>query len=119
MSETGYAPDQPVALGPLYQRPLKARPVLKWLFGVPGYFFPYQALYLVMAALTWLFLTPDRAQMKELSLDWMGLILLRNAVILAAMVSIWHGWLYVRKAQGTQYKYDSNWLAVDNSTFLF
>lgn len=119
MSETGYVPDRPTALGPLYQKPVKLRAVLKWLFGVPGYFIPHQVSYLGIAALSWFFLTPDRTQMKELSLDWVGLILLRNAVILAVVMSLWHGWLYVRKAQGTRYKYDSNWLAVNDSTFLF
>lgn len=119
MSEAGYTPEKPIALGPLYQRPFKPLAFLKWLFGVPGYFVPYQALFFGIAAVCWFWLTPDASQMRDLSYGWIGLILLRNAALLITAIALCHWWLYIRKGQGTQYKYNSDWPAARDSTFLF
>ena len=39
--------------------------VLKWLFGFPGFLWPWNTMYLGIAALTWFFLTPPLASMRS------------------------------------------------------
>ncbi len=39
--------------------------------------------------------------------------------LILAVAGAWHLWLYVRKAQGSDWKYTSKWLARDNPVFLF
>ena len=84
-----------------------------------GYLWPWNTLYAAMALLTWLFLTPDFAKMSTFAVGWISIIFFRNLMLIALYVSAWHLRLYVRRAQGTDYKYDRRWLATNNPTFLF
>ncbi|WP_159014770.1 sterol desaturase family protein [Acidisoma sp. S159] len=104
----------PVAIWP--PRPVAA---LKFLFAYPGYLYPWNALYLGIAAITWFLLTPDLSRMETLKPSWMLLILARNAVILFLFVGAWHLRLYIQKSQGQDYKYHPRWPATGNQTFLF
>jgi sterol desaturase/sphingolipid hydroxylase (fatty acid hydroxylase superfamily) len=97
-------------------RPLAA---LKVFFGFPGYLYPWNALYLLIAAITWFWLTPDLAAMRHLRVSWIALILARNAGLLFLVAGSWHLRLYMRKAQGQDFKYHPRWPAKDNSVFLF
>ena len=115
-----YRPEPSIQGGhPLFQWPPQPVAIFKWLFGFPGYLWPWPALFIGLAVVVWLFLTPDPAQMKNFSVNWIAWLLVRNLALLVAFVSVWHVWLYVRKAQGTDYKFNSRWLSVDNPTFLF
>jgi sterol desaturase/sphingolipid hydroxylase (fatty acid hydroxylase superfamily) len=116
---SGYRPEQPVSVSPVFNWPPQPVTILKFLFGFPGYFWPYQALFAALALVTWLYLTPDMDRMKSFSADWIALLFARNLMLLIAFVSAWHVRLYTLKAQGTDYKYSNRWLSVDNPTFLF
>jgi sterol desaturase/sphingolipid hydroxylase (fatty acid hydroxylase superfamily) len=109
----------PIEMAPLYRWPPQPAALLKWLFGFPSYFWPWQALFIFTAWLSWRFLAPDTATMKSLSAGWIALILLHNLLLLITFVSLWHVWLYARKSQDIQYKYNSRWLSVGESPFLF
>jgi sterol desaturase/sphingolipid hydroxylase (fatty acid hydroxylase superfamily) len=115
----GYRPALPIRLGPLHQRPLRILALTKWMFGFPGYLWPWQAFFIGAAALSWYFLTPDLAKMKDFSINWLGVLLIRNCTILIVFTGLWHLRLYVQKAQGVDYKYNSRWLSADDPTFLF
>jgi len=116
----GFRPERdPRAPHPVFQWPVKPQAVLKWLFGFPGLLWPVQAVLIGISFLTWRFLTPDTQTLRHFSADWVGFLFIRNVLLLTAFVSIWHFWLYVRKAQGSQYKYNANWLATDDPVFLF
>lgn len=104
---------------PMFAWPPKPLAVLKWLFGFPGYLWPWNALYLGLAVLTWQFLTPALATMQTLEVGWIALILGRNVALTALIVGGWHLYFYILKRQGTDYKYTSRPLATDNSSFLF
>jgi sterol desaturase/sphingolipid hydroxylase (fatty acid hydroxylase superfamily) len=73
----------------------------------------------VIAVLTWLFLTPDFARMKNLEVGWIAIIFARNLGLIFLVAGAWHLRLYVQRAQGTDYKYNGRWLATDNPVFLF
>jgi sterol desaturase/sphingolipid hydroxylase (fatty acid hydroxylase superfamily) len=104
---------------PVFIWPARPLAAVKWLFGYPGYLFPWQVTYAAIATITWLYLTPTMATMKSMDPAWIAFIFVRNLGLLTLIVSAWHIRLYVQKAQGTDYKYSGRWLARDNPTFLF
>jgi sterol desaturase/sphingolipid hydroxylase (fatty acid hydroxylase superfamily) len=92
---------------------------LKWVFGYPGFFLPWGLFYMAVPALTWVYLTPSLETMKTFAPGWIAFITLRNLVLIMLWTGVWHIWLYVKKAQGTDWKHSSRWLARDNRLFLF
>ena len=116
-------PDAP----PLFQKPWRFKAAFKHLFGKDGYLSGWNLLYALLASVSWMYLTPstvkDAIASDTLGLSlqpgWIGLIYLRNALLLLAFAGGFHLHLYMRKAQGTTYKYMDKWLATDDKKFLF
>jgi sterol desaturase/sphingolipid hydroxylase (fatty acid hydroxylase superfamily) len=106
-------------VAPPFMWPPQPRVLLKWLLGFPGYFWPVQAIFLGLALVSWLCLTPDMGGMKSFSVSWLMLLLIRNLALLTAFAGGLHAWLYTKKAQGVEYKYNSKWLTITDSCFLF
>src|SRR5437588_4809772 len=104
---------------PVFVWPPQPRNFAKWFFGYPGYLWPWNTTYAVVASLTLVYLTPDLASMKTFQFGWIAFIFVRNLIFLVLIVSAWHLLLYVRRVQGTDYKYSDRWLAKGNPTFLF
>jgi sterol desaturase/sphingolipid hydroxylase (fatty acid hydroxylase superfamily) len=96
--------------------PPRIKGLVAWL---PGYLFPWGVVYGVMAVLVWLLLTPSIERMSTLSLDWVALILVRNAGLLTLIVGLQHVWLYSRRSQDTAFKYNRTWPDRPNPTFTF
>lgn len=116
---TDWMPPEPAALPPIFVWPPKPVGFLKFMFGFPGYLWPWATIYFAISLATWFWLTPDPSVARELSMSWIWPILLRNALLVLAVTSVWHIPLYVRKTQGTRFKYNARWLARDNPNFLF
>jgi sterol desaturase/sphingolipid hydroxylase (fatty acid hydroxylase superfamily) len=114
-----WAPRNPVSYGPAFDWPPRPRALLKWFFGFPGYFLPWNVLYAVAAILIWTFLTPPLEAMRSLSADWIGVVLARNFALTLLVYGAWHLWLYVWRRQGTSFKYNRQWPKADSSVFLF
>ena len=114
-----WRPADRLSAPPIYNWPPRPSPMLRWLFGVPGYLFPWNALYAAIATLTWLLLTPGVARLKTLAPDWIGLVLLRNLALVLAVYGAWHFRLYIQRRQGTEYKYNPRWPSADSDAFLF
>jgi sterol desaturase/sphingolipid hydroxylase (fatty acid hydroxylase superfamily) len=114
-----WRPPEPLRPPPLFVWPPRPAAFLRWLFGYPGYLWPWNTAYAVIATATWLFLTPDFARMKSFEPGWVAAIFGRNLALLVLIVGAWHLRLYVQKAQGMEYKYSGRWLAKGSSAFLF
>src|SRR5579884_2153679 len=95
----------PIVPPPLFVWPWRPVAFLKWVFGFPGYLWPWNALYLPIAVATWYWLTPDLVAMRTIHAWWIAAILLRNALLILAVAGVWHLRLYVHRAQGTEFKY--------------
>ncbi len=96
--------------------PVSLRGILAWL---PGYLFPWTAVYTALSVFVFWFLTPDVTRMQEVAPDWILLILLRNYGLLIAVVGAQHYWFYFRKGQGTAFKYNKRWPQARNPAFTF
>jgi sterol desaturase/sphingolipid hydroxylase (fatty acid hydroxylase superfamily) len=114
-----WRPPYRLELPPIFAWPPKPLAVVKWLFGFPGYVWPWNTLYLGIAVLTWYLLTPDLATMQTLEAGWIALILARNAAMTFLIVGAWHLYFYILKRQGTDYRYTDKPLARNSDTFLF
>ena len=101
---------------PLFIWPLKPVEILKWLY---HYLFPWNLIYMAIAALTWFFIQPDLSQSVELRADWILYIFVRNQALLIVIVSVWHIRLWSQKSQGLQYKYTSDWMGIGKRKFLW
>ncbi len=112
-----YTPDDPIAYAPLFVWPPRLRALARWLFGWPGYLWPYNALYLMVAVGVWYLATPSTATMSTWGIGWVTVILVRNAALLVLWYGIFHVRLYVRKAQDTRFKYNGRFPAARSDRF--
>ena len=78
--------------------PPKVMGIVRWL---PKYVFPWLVAYAALSVVVFLFLTPSVERMQSFSLDWIGLIFLRNLGLHIAIVGAQHYWLYTKQKQGT------------------
>ena len=108
-------PSLPVP-GPLFYGPWKPLVILKHLWNV---IWPYNLIYAAVAFVSWLYLTPSLATTARFGFGWIALLYLRNALLLTLIAGGLHLWLYVRRTQGTRFKYSNKWLASRDPKFSF
>ena len=96
------------------------RPLQTWKFvtGNPGYLFPWNIMFCVVAAATWLYTQPELSQMAEFRVGWIVQLYLRNVALLTVFTGGLHLWLYTFKGQDDQYKYNSRWPVEKSPRFL-
>ena len=92
---------------------------LKWLFGFPGYLWPWNTVYIGIALVTWFLLTPALASMQTFEVWWIALILGRNLGLTILVYGAWHLYFYIVKGQGTDFKYSTRPQATSNKAFTF
>ena len=114
-----WRPGAPITLAPINKWPPHPVSILKWCFGNPGYIWPYNALWLLVAVVTWAWLTPELSTMKTLELWWVGLILARNIAFIVLLFGGLHIYFYVLRGQGDDHRFTTEPLAKNNRRFLF
>ena len=107
--ERGYwMPDKEIAMpNPVFSWPPKPGAVAKWL---KDYLWPINLIYMIVATLTWVLLTPEMSRMTEFSAGWILEVFIRNQVMLIALATVMHVRLWTQKSQGYQYKWSPNWM---------
>lgn len=106
-----------ILLPPLYAWPPKLLAALRYIcFDL---LFPWTFIFLAIAAVSWHFLTPSLETMSELSLGWMLAVWARNALVLTMVAGGLHWWLYTKRRQSDQYKFDARWMAKGDRRFLW
>lgn len=118
-SSGGYLPEAAPVKHPLFQWPPNPAAASRYLFGWPGFFWPYQAVFFAIALIWWALLTPQLSVLRNPSLGWIVPLFARNLLLVLLVAGGLHVRLYMKKAQGTEYKYSQQWPIVDSSTFLF
>ena len=114
-----WQPAKRPAPAPIFAWPPRPVEALKWMFGFPGYLWPWNAIYMLIAIGTWLYLQPALERCVEFRVDWIAEMYVRNIAMLIVIAGAWHVYFYRFKAQGTRYKYTSKWLATSNRKFLW
>lgn len=103
-----WKPKEPVALPPMWRRPFSLPTVLRW---IPGYLFPWNAFHLATALLYWRFVIPDVETMKTLSWGWALWLYAVNGLCIFLMYGAVEMFYYVRRKQGTRFKYNAKFPA--------
>jgi sterol desaturase/sphingolipid hydroxylase (fatty acid hydroxylase superfamily) len=111
-----WSPKEPLAVGPLLDRPWSLRRVVGWL---PSYFLPWNLLFLVLAAGLWTWATPAKETLQTLAPGWIVLILLRNAAVVLVVFGFLELHLYVRRRQDNRFKYNGAFPADQPSTVFW
>ncbi|MCZ8105070.1 MAG: sterol desaturase family protein [Burkholderiales bacterium] len=114
-----WRPEGNVKLPPIYDWPMRPARVLRWLFVYDGYILPWNVFYVAIATFIWWYLTPPIETMRTLDWAWSLQIFLRNVALIVAFTGALHLRLYVQRAQGTLFKYNSHWPDKPNNDFLF
>jgi len=114
-----WSPEVPIKEPPVFVWPPRPIAFVKYVFGYPGYFLPRNIQYMILALITWFYLTPDIATMKTFQIDWVAWIYGRNAALMLLVFGGWHLRFYVFMAQGTAYKFNKNWPEPKHPRFLF
>ena len=112
-----WAPSAHLDLPPFWQRPFSLPKVLAW---IPDYLFPWNAFHMATALIWWFFVVPDVATMQTLSWGWaLWLYAVNAAAIFVFYGSVELFW-YVRRKQGTRFKYNGKFPAdARNPAFWF
>lgn len=82
-------PDAP----PIWKWPPRPLPIVKFLFGNPGYLFPWNVIFAAIAIVTWLYTQPELARMAEFEIGWIAHIFVRNLVLMVLFYGGLHLWL--------------------------
>ncbi len=112
-----YAPNDALQIAPLFVFPPQPLNFLKWL---PGYFLPWNVLFMALAAVFWFYLTPDIATIKTLAPGWIIYLLARNSLLVLAVYGALELRLYMKRSQAGRFKYNGAWPSEKPSTvFMF
>lgn len=112
-----FAPKDPLQTAPLFVFPPQPLNFLKWL---PSYFFPWNMLFMALAAVFWFYLTPPIETMKALSFGWIAYLLVCNSLLVLIIYGALELRLYVKRSQGTHFKFNGKWPAEQPSdVFMF
>ena len=108
-----------IQYAPIFSGPTDFKKNFKWIFGLPGFLWPWNMIYLSITLISWNFLQPPMSACKSFAWPWMLQIYARNFVLLWLVYGAWHFYLYTLKARGTYRKYCPRWQSTQGSTFLF
>jgi lathosterol oxidase len=113
-----YCPQLPIGVSPLFNRPFQPLAILKWFIG--GWLpLSENLVVLGLAVLSWFYFHPTLEQCRELSFDWIGLIWIRNLVLMFLVAGGLHLYFYGFKRQGDDRHYDARPMARNNRVFTF
>ncbi|MCP5151696.1 MAG: sterol desaturase family protein [Ectothiorhodospiraceae bacterium] len=115
----GWRPPGAIALAPINTWPPRPAATARWLFGFPGYLWPYNAFWLLVSVVTWAYLTPELDAMAQLELGWIGWLLARNLLFVAVLYGALHYYLHVRRGQGDELRFSARPFAEDSPRFKF
>lgn len=111
-----YRPKAAIEPAPLFVLPWSLKAFLRWL---PGYFLPWNLLFALSAVLYWRFIVPDTETLKTLSWQWPLKLLAVNCVAVFLFYGAFELRLYIRRRQGTRFKYNPKFPAEQRSPAFF
>ncbi len=112
----GFDPE-PFDVPPLFQSPSRPLAMVSWF--ITKFMWPQSLAWIALAAASYHYFTPSIGRFADLGPDDVAVLWLRNIVLMVVVIGGQHWWLHIRKAQGTEFKYNPNWLATNRRSFLF
>jgi sterol desaturase/sphingolipid hydroxylase (fatty acid hydroxylase superfamily) len=114
-----WTPPYPAAYAPLFDWPIRPISILKWIFGFPGLLWPFNVFILLFAMMTLAFFQPAIETCKNLEFGWIGLMLLRNLIIMLVIYGGTHLAYYTLRVSGKERKYNPSFQEEPKKQFWF
>ncbi len=117
-AEWNHHPVLPIGIAPYFNWPPEPARIVKWLAGV---WFPVteRGLIVCLSVLTWFYFTPALERCRDLAIDWVFEIYIRNLGLMLIVAGGFHLYLYTFAKQGKVLKFDHRDLAHNNRSFSF
>ena len=110
-----WRPNEAIGPAPVFVWPWSLGKFVRWL---PHYFLPWNALFFAVASVFWFFLTPARDTLQTLGWGWALYLLARNSAVVILLYGALELRLYVKRRQGTHFKYNGKFPS-DNPSDVF
>ncbi|MFM2356480.1 MAG: hypothetical protein RLZZ528_2216 [Pseudomonadota bacterium] len=101
-----WSPNEPASIAPIWDARPSLTKIVKWL---PHYFLPYDVIWMASALAWWFWVLPDVEAMKTLHWGWILKLFIINTLAVFAFFGLYEWRLYIRRAQGTRFKYNGRW----------
>ena len=99
-----WSPNGRLEVAPFWQRRPQIRQILRW---IPEYIWPWNAFHMATALLYWFYVVPDVEVMKTLSIGWALWLYAVNATAIFVMYGAVELFFYLKRKQGTRFKYNA------------
>lgn len=99
-----WTPNDVASVAPIWKFPPRIGEILRW---IPGYFFPYNFIWLCLSVAYWYVLIPDQAVLTTIQWEWSLRLLGANILIVLLIYGALEVRLYARRRQGTRFKYNA------------
>ena len=107
-----WQPNDRMAIAPFWSWPLDVRKLGAWLV---DYVWPWNTFHMATALAYWAFVIPDIDTMKSLAWGWALWLFAVNCLAIFAMYGAVELFYYVRRKQGTRFKYNHRFPAENPS----
>jgi sterol desaturase/sphingolipid hydroxylase (fatty acid hydroxylase superfamily) len=111
-----WKPNAPLEIAPVFVFPPRPLAFLKWL---PGYFLPWNVIWMVSALAYWFLVVPPMEVMATLAWGWSVRLFAINCVLVFLFYGAFELRLYMQRAQGTRFKYNARFPADHRSEAFF
>ncbi len=113
-----FKPDLPLENSPLFTFPINLKNIFYWI--ISSYFsLSIRIFVLIIAVLSWMFLSPNIEDCKNWDLIWISKIYLRNLALIILIAGSIHLYFYTFRKQGTDLKFDKRMMIKGNKIFKF
>ena len=103
-----WTPNEPPQVPPFWSWPPKVSAVLRW---IPGYVWPWNAFHMATTLAYWYWVIPSMDTMRTLSWGWVLWLYAVNSVGIFVMYGAIEFFYYVKRRQGTRFKYNAKFPA--------
>ncbi len=111
-----WTPHERLEIAPVFVFPPRPLAFLKWL---PGYFLPWNMLWLLSAWLWWVWFIPPEDVLATLQWSWVLKLFATNCIAVFLFYGAFEMQLYIRRAQGNRFKYNPKFPADHKSPAFF
>ncbi len=113
-----YRPQVPIRTSPFFSWP--PEPLRAWRWIADRWFsLAENSMLMILATISWLWVQPALSEARDLKLDWIAEIYLRNLVLLLVVAGGLHLYFHAWKQQALRLKFDKRDLAARHSGFTF
>lgn len=107
-----WSPGKALEIAPFWRKPLDLKSLGRWLI---DYVWPWNAFHMLTAVLYWFFIIPDVQTLQKLSWGWALWLFAVNAAGIFAMYGAVELFYYIKRRQGTRFKFNHRFPAENPS----